>query len=505
MVAVLLTRGLLWDNYNGEPDTARYAIGLRLWMEQSPRAPGIINPELSSGYYWLAAAVVRLGDVSFAQFQLLLGGISVVSALVTFPALYALGTMVVSPPAALAATLALLAAPGWWWTGFQGHPQGLSLALQLVSLLAFARAWTAGRPARMPAWLALSWLTLTASLLIKTDAVLLLPAYFGLLVFLRPQSPLASWRRLAGAALITTGLMVMAYLGFTVLQHMIVGPAGELHAEASAHIRRWLTLPQGLVLVGQLTPMLFGPGPITLLVVTFGAARFLAGERGATRWRWAALLGTWMLPGYVFWLLIISNNARHVIPFPVPLFWLGFEWFGRARAGWLAAVAVAAVLANAIVPPNSGLSLYPSMNVPASARLMRERQAELRAAAHRLLDGWAATACYVGRNTQDYVSQYVLEAADARGLHAEVLPATQFVVQLRHADHRPFRRIEVIGLRKGQDAGNPLARPECGIVESVEYDGRGGRRWFFGAEAAAASPLLRGLVSAFGVAPVSAR
>ena len=80
--------------------------------------------------------------------------------------------------------LALLLGPAWWWSGFHAHPQGLTLAVQLLSLIAFMEAWR--RPARPSvAWLTLSVLLLTVSLVIKGDAILLAPAYLGLRLFQR--------------------------------------------------------------------------------------------------------------------------------------------------------------------------------------------------------------------------------------------------------------------------------------------------------------------------------
>jgi hypothetical protein len=124
----------------------------------------------------------------------------------------------------------------------------------------------------------------------------------------------------------------------------------------------------------------------------------------------------------VFWLAIAGNNARHVIPFAVPLVWLAPAWLQRFGVPRMAAVTALAIAGNLVVPANSGVSLYPSANVPHSAALMAERQQELRLAATRLLSGDAPTACYVGRTTQDYVTHYVLERADAAGDGVEVLP-----------------------------------------------------------------------------------
>jgi Dolichyl-phosphate-mannose-protein mannosyltransferase len=494
MAVVVLTRGLVWDSPTGEPDTARYVFGVRLWTEVGPQSPSIINRELSSGYYWLVAHLVRLGNVPFTGIPRLLGAVSLAAALATGPALYHLGTQVVSRPAALVATIALLLGPGWWWTGVQAHPQGLTLALQLVSLIAFLRAWHRTPPRPSAAWLAASGLTLTAALLVKSDAALLFPAYVGLRLFqrLRQREPLVS-AATARSLLLTGGLLAAAYAAFTVSHRLITGPV-TVAEEASAHIGRFLMLPRDLEnLLSQLAPIVFGPGPVVMVVVAAAVVAFFFLAETAARLRWAILLAAWALPGYVFWLCIDGNNARHVIPLAIPIFWLGFAWLERAGAWRLTALACAAILGNLVVPANSGLSLYPSMNVPQSAALMRERQEALHQAAHRLVAADAPTVCYVGRTTQDYVAQYVLEHADGAGYAVDLVPSQHLTLDLRHADGRA-KRIEVIGLRGRQDVGiNPRRWPGCSLVETLEYDHAGRRQRYFGTELAAFNAVVRAL------------
>jgi hypothetical protein len=490
---VLLTRGPLWGSDVGEPDTARYAFGLRFWIEHGPGSPAIINRELSSGYYWLAAHLVQLGDVPFTRFPRLLGTISLVAALVTGPVLYRLGSLVIGPAAALAATITLLLGPAWWWAGFQAHPQGLGMALQLASMMAFLEAWRRRAVAASPAWLALSGLALVASLLVKTDAVLLVPAYVALRLLQRAQQQRLGPVEAPGRTLVVTaGLLGASYTLFAVVHGAITGPRTPVAVEATSHIARFLTVPTGPALAQQLAPVLFGPGPATLALASIAAAVFVARHPVAWRREWLMLLAAWCLPSFLVWLAIAGNNARHMILVPVPVVWLAFAWLARFGTRRMVVVTAVTLAGNLIVPANSGLSLYPSANVPASAALLRNRQDELRAVARRLLAGDAGSACYVGRTTQDYVAQYVLEDADAARYQVELLPGDQLRLALRHADGRPFRRVDVIGLRDRQDAGiDPRRWPDCAVVESLEYEETGGRRRFFGTESAPLDRLVR--------------
>lgn len=371
----------------------------------------------------------------------------------------------------------------------------MTLALQLLSMIAFLEAWRRTPARASAAWLAVSAALLTTSLLVKSDAALLFPAYFGLRLFQRSvQAKTGRVERLRRSLLLGAVVLAAAYGGFTVLHRVITGPVTAVAGQATAHITRFLAVPRGGELLGQIAPMVFGPGPVVFLGALAVTAVFLARAEPAARRRWAILIAAWSLPGYVFWLAIAGNNARHVIPFAVPLVWLALAWLERFGAPRMAVVAALAIAGNLVVPANSGVSLYPSANVPGSAAMMAERQQELRLAAARLFSGDAATACYVGRTTQDYVTRYVLERADAAGYGVEVLPSDQLTLRLGYPDGRPFRRLEMIGLRDSQDAGiNPRKWPGCALVESLEYDAAGMRRRFFGTEPRLVDRLVNAL------------
>ena len=125
LLLVILTRAPLIGNYLGEPDTARYVFGLRFWMISGAGGKSIINADLSSGYYWLAAALVRRLTVPYADFPLLLNCISLISAMIFGLSLYWLSSRFIDRHAAAVASGGILLAPSVWWAGMQPHPQGL--------------------------------------------------------------------------------------------------------------------------------------------------------------------------------------------------------------------------------------------------------------------------------------------------------------------------------------------------------------------------------------------
>jgi hypothetical protein len=73
-------------------------------------------------------------------------------------------------------------------------------------------------------------------------------------------------------------------------------------------------------------------------------------------------------------------------------------------------------------------------------------------------------------------------------------PSDQLTLRLAYPDGRPFRRLEMIGLRDRQDAGiNPRKWSGCALVESLEYDAAGMRRRFFGTEPRLVDRLVNAL------------
>jgi hypothetical protein len=218
---------------------------------------------------------------------------SLVAALVTAPALYYLGTLLVPRAAALAATAVLLLGPGWWWAGLQAHPQGLTLALQLLSMIAFLEAWRRTPTRASAAWLAVSAAILTASLLVKSDAALLFPAYFGLRLFQRSvQAETGRVESPRRSVLLGAVVLAAAYGGFMVLHRLITGPVAAVADQATAHITRFLALPRGGELLGQIAPIVFAPGPVAFVGALAVAVVFFARAQPAARRRWAVLIAT---------------------------------------------------------------------------------------------------------------------------------------------------------------------------------------------------------------------
>lgn len=475
----LLSRLPLLGNYLGEPDTARYVFGLRFWINAGPGSGSIINCDLSSGYYWLAAELVRLFDVSYGQFPLLLNVISVVASVAAGLILYYLSLTFIEPDAAFAATVVFILAPSSWWAGIQPHPQALAAALVLLALLVFERAWrTTGGLTKASLMLATT-VCFAASLLVKNDFVLLTAAFPAVVLFERAKEGTGAFlRSIPRAVLCSVVALGPAYLICSALKHLILG-ANTIAGVGGAlqHIQRYFSVPHGREFVAQVTPMFFSHGVFALIAAAIGSVLWLRTGQVTNRLGWAAIIVFWTIPGYLFWILVAGNNVRHLMLLPIPLFWAAAQYARRRSARLLGASTLVVLALDFLMPPNSGLNLFPAPNVPASARLHRQKQLQLRAAAEDLLTGDGRRACYVGGRTLDHVSSFLLEQVDARGMRERLLANNQFRVNI-YRDGAFFREVDMVpALRWPSQA----SLTSCDIVRTAEY-ASGERIRFFGGE-----------------------
>lgn len=477
---VIATRLPLVGNYYGEPDTARYAFGLRFWIASGPHAGSIINSDLSAGYYWLAAHLATAANIPYESFALLLSGLSFAASIVLAWALFRLGAMVVSRTVAFVATLLTLLGPSAWWAGIEGHPQALAAAAVLSSMLCFAHACRTHSPVLRSLATAASAAAFAVSLLMKSDFILLALAYAPLALLLDSVASTAfAMRRLWRAGGYALPALVPGYLLFVAAKSQILSGAPAAGNEAAvAHINRFLSLPTGIAFIEQAAPIFFSHGIFLILLAASGAVAWFITERGPTRLPWGLFVAAWILPQYCFWLLIRGNNVRHLLLAPIPLFWLAAVQLQKRGTKTLAIATLCIIAADVALPPNSGANIFPSPNVPASARLLRAKQQRLQEAAQRLMSGSEERSCYFGMFTIDHVSAFLLADVDRAGMREKLLTNSAFRIAVYRADGSLFRYVDVLAAPLPPQ---PTDTAECGITDSVEYAGHQRIR-YFGAE-----------------------
>lgn len=519
-LATGLSRLALISSRPGEPDSARYLIGIGQWLAHGSRAVMIYDQALSVGYYRMGLAIAGWAG-NPERTALALNLLSALAATATAPITYALGRRWLPRAEALAAALLWLFSPGLWWLGLEPHPQGPAIALGLLGLWAAARALESGSRARAAAWGLGGMCGFACSLLLKSDLLLLAPAFPALAIWHDRTLAPASFKREEHGQRNRNFRFGLACL-LPVLAWLIALAArsawlrGNLSGSAGTPghlVEQFLSWPSGGVWLKQLLPVATGLGFGTWLVLVTGiglalgrwltvhnlkakaanAANAANSESAAAgirprNWGSALMLVSWGAPGMGLWLLIAGNNTRHTILFTLPWVWAGFYAWRRAwpQAPVAGLACIALGLNWLAIPANSNMTLYPSPNVPRSAALLAhqlhrmhqlarampaqaarlQRLTDMRASA-RARSRWPV--CYLGWYGNPYL-EYDLLTAGMR-----LRRAGQALVLERQSAGIAFLHV-----RSRSDYAR--ATEICRRSYSLEYGPGGLHYWFMGEE-----------------------
>jgi hypothetical protein len=468
---VLATRIPLIGKFEGQPVSARYVIGLHLWVIGDRNNPLVYARTLSAGYYWLGGQLARITHSSVQSYTLMLIIVSLCATVLLAAAIYELSRYVVGEDSGLVCSLLFFVSPSIWWMGIQPHPQALSAALAVAALCAYLQGMVIARSAT---WIAISIALLTAGLLVKIDTVLLFPAFIGLLLFR------ARWDRdTLNRLLVTAAMLAVASVAFLFGRAAILG-AGlhQLQAQTTGSVRENLAAQSVLGAVKQAVPIMTALGPVLFLFAIIGvvlATRTFTGEQLA---RWLLWILAWCLPGWIFWLLIAGNEPRHVALFTLALLWVGITgWVAAYGYKTAATVALVAVLLNFMsIPANSGLLLM-SPNVPGSARALHAKEIQMRAMAEAItIQG--GTECFVGTYTIPYVRLYLLQASQSGvAVGQEWVSSDRNSITSKSWAKSNLYSITFFEIRPAHKIEMP-----CSPAYSFEYADDGTQRRFFGNE-----------------------
>src|SRR6202158_3414746 len=399
----LITRVPLIGNFEGEPDTARYVTGLYLWSNGDRASPLGYAKTMSAGYCWLAAPLAALTHASVQNYSLMLSIVSLCGTLLMASAVYELSRFVTGDQLALLCSVLFLLSPAIWWMGIQGHPQALAVALAMLGLYAYVRAMVISRSWY---WFAVAVVALTMSLLMKIDAILLFPAFFGLLVFRWPSD-----KMIAVPLLATVGLLGLASAGF-LLTYSLILQTGVTQVQGATNrlMGMFLVIPSGSGILRQAAPIVLALGPVLFLFTAVGLVFLMRKHSGQQLSRWLVVFLTWFLPGSIVWFFIAGTNPRHVAVFTLVLIWAGVT-------GWVRAVGIRVTVAIALmvmllnfwsIPANSDTSYLLSPNVPGGVRALRAREDEIRYVAATMANR-GGTSCFLGTYTVPYFRVYLLQ------------------------------------------------------------------------------------------------
>ena len=473
---MLATRVPLTGNFAGEPDSSRYVSGLYLWTNGDHANPLVYARSMSAGYYWMGTQLAALTDRPVESYPLMLNILSLCATLLLVATAYELSRLAVGDSTALLCTALFAIMPAVWWMGIEPHPQAVSGALALGALYAFLRGAEMGRLTRWR-WLALSATLLAAALLVKIDAVLFFPAFFGLLLFRTRWN-----RKCMGRVLRAAAVLCAASVAFLLVDGALLegGPL-QVQRPTREGLVEFFAVPSPVGAVRQAVPVVMAVGPVLFVFVIAGVVLAMGRLRGEQRRRWVLLLATWCLPGWLFWFFISGNNPRHVAISMLGLLWMG-------AGGWVAAcgrrIAMAAgliaVLLNFIsVPANSSASYLLSPNVPGSVKALRAKEAQIHSLAETLAQR-GGSACFVGTYTIPYFLEDLIEgsakahpALGQEGAKSWVKSPTYSIVAIKV---QPERQIAL----------------PCSPAYSFEYGADGVKRRFMGSEVYS-SPLWKRL------------
>jgi hypothetical protein len=430
----------------GEADSALFATGARQWLRGGPHNLSIYSAQVCAFYYLCVTALIRWSHLTERNCVMLMSILSLAGGIGILAFGYLLGVRFVGPRAALAGMLLFAFSPGLWWITAEPHPQAVSICFGIAAIWSFCRYLESGSLLAASS----SSLYLAIAIAVKIDAILMAPALLALVFWMG-----TTWRNVARAAIVTIAAAALA-VG---LPRLLIGAASRPIVAGKQSVEIFARIPSLFDLLRESAPIFFGIGIITTVALFVGAFLSLGKQRDG--WRWAAVLAAWCLPGYLFWLCIAGNNTRHVVAFGIPLFWLGARGLRTAHVA-------ACLLISLLIPPNSNIGLFPSPNVPGSARLFAEKRREIGSLADSLAK---QSSCVVGSYTNDYLANSLLDTGGRIQSQISSSDVSTATVSMPNGNVVQFKRI------------NPRQKSlDLGSCQSLEYRRDGRKVRFLGSE-----------------------
>ncbi len=521
----------------GEPDSARFVFGLWRWTQWGPAAGHIYDLSFSAGYYALFGGLSHGLGLGPARMVELLKLASAAGYVAMALLAYEIGRLWLEPRLAAWAALAWILSPGVWWLGLEAHPQAPATAMLLLALWLWARAWEIGGQEQVlgrsetAGALAAGLAALVAALLLRADAVLAFPAFFALAMLSVRCAPARTRRLALGWSLAFAAAACLVYAG---IKRLLLGPLPgveqHLAQKTVGYILHGLSLLGPRYILKQLAPMALSPGLGLSVLAGIGVVWLwsewragrkrgteTAGDRATALW-W--LLAAWSLPMYLFWFLVLGNNARHLALAFLPVLWAGGEGARRGLGAWrrrrqtipargfarprrvgafsmlLGAWLLASGLDAFLPPASADLNLLVSANVPASAMHLRRAEAGIQRAALRLQRlaardaasaNEAARPCFLGTPATD---PYILAGLLLAGTRFERrMPGSNLVNWIYlspetnggavAAAPASFRIYEIYGAWQYRQI-QKSAQPPCRPIVSLEYTSAGSYRAYLG-------------------------
>jgi hypothetical protein len=341
-------------NAYGSDDAAWDGIAIMLWAQHDrlPTETGVFVEERFRSSPLPAYVIKRLLTariVPYAGVPLVMNLATLAAGIVIPGLLFLLWRPLTTTAQAAIGVVLLLFSPEFFSLKFDGLPTLPSLALLLLSLLAFASAM------RQPRWrvakLLLAAGLFTVAVLTKVDVVLLSPALV-VVTYLVPVER-ARWRYV----LLAVALPIAALVAWHLFCRLVAFEAPGTGETFQRWSHRWTLAPKGLWDRDNLRAMLMAPGVGTALALIPAAVLSLASARG--RWSAAAALAC-VLPTVFFWGMRELNSSRHNfwIVIPLALFIAAALEHSVQKWAWQVLIVAAICVGNYFLGPGPQQETY---------------------------------------------------------------------------------------------------------------------------------------------------
>ena len=293
---------------------------------------------------------------------------AVVGTLIIIPAYFLVKRLFDNTPIAFYTALTFIFVPSIYQSSIYGFPHLVALFFFIASLYFFLR-WLDGAGY---VWLILSFVTLTGTVLFKSDLILGIGAYFGLLYIRKVKDKEKT---------ILTSLVIIGAIGlFFVVRQWMIG-INEGYTTSTSGFLEWFKhfihplLSKGVsqIVKNQVGAIAFGIGFLNFAMAIIAFTFYLVKKKSDI----IVLVLSWTAVPTVLWLLLWINSARHNVLSVLPLIMIIFLFINEKAPRAMAFFPIILILGNLLMTSPSGSTRIPSGDLFKSREMLDARVNDL--------------------------------------------------------------------------------------------------------------------------------
>ena len=302
---------------------------------------------------------------------------AIVGTLIVIPAYLLVKRLFDNNSIAFYTVLTFIFAPSIYQSSIYGFPHLLALFFFITSLYFFL-IWLDDT---RYIWLILSFVTLTSTILLKSDFILGSGAYFGLLYIRRVKEK----QKIALYCL----LIILSVISFLLLRQWMTG-VNEGYTTSFTDFGKWfkhflspLSSKSIYRLInGQAAPIAYGIGILNFFMASIAFIFYLIKRRTDI----LVLVLSWTALPTIFWLFFWINSARHNMLSVLPCIMIIFLLLYEKAPRFIAFFPVIIILGNYLITSPSASTRVPSGNLFKSQILLDNKVNNLHLAAKKIAD-----------------------------------------------------------------------------------------------------------------------